>query len=133
MGGSISDGTPPLTALLIKTPYSYLIHNLPNDQISQLLSKMAPSGPRPTIVGPDSGPEKPYPLRMKGKVVTGFGRGSKEVRPTELTTARTLSRQNVRLIGFDCGDHRTVALAEYEDEMPICREIRRLDSEEDFL
>ena len=80
-GVSISDGTPPLTALLIKTPYSYLIHNLPNDQISQLLSKMAPSGPRPTIVGPDSGPEKPYPLRMKGKVVTGFGRGSKEVRP----------------------------------------------------
>jgi hypothetical protein len=41
--------------------------------------KMRPDGPRPTIIGPDSGPESPYPLRMGGKVVSGFGRGSKEV------------------------------------------------------
>ena len=41
---------------------------------------MRPDGPRPTIIGPDSGPEKPFPLRMGGKVVSGFGRGSKEVR-----------------------------------------------------
>jgi riboflavin kinase len=34
---------------------------------------------RPQIIGPDSGPEEPYPLRMGGKVVSGFGRGSKEV------------------------------------------------------
>ena len=34
---------------------------------------------RPQIIGPDSGPEPPYPLRMGGKVVSGFGRGSKEV------------------------------------------------------
>jgi hypothetical protein len=38
-----------------------------------------PDGPRETIIGPDSGPEKPFPLRMGGKVVSGFGRGSKEV------------------------------------------------------
>lgn len=34
---------------------------------------------RPLIVGPDSGPEPPYPLKMEGKVISGFGRGSKEL------------------------------------------------------
>ncbi|KAL1871183.1 hypothetical protein VTK73DRAFT_2234 [Phialemonium thermophilum] len=34
---------------------------------------------RPSIVGPDSGPEPPYPLRMSGPVISGFGRGSKEL------------------------------------------------------
>jgi len=42
---------------------------------------MTTDAPRPVIIGPDSGPEPPYPLRMKGKVVSGFGRGSKEVHP----------------------------------------------------
>jgi riboflavin kinase len=41
---------------------------------------MAASGTeRPQIIGPDSGPEPPFPLRMGGTVVSGFGRGSKEV------------------------------------------------------
>ncbi|ESZ95610.1 Riboflavin kinase [Sclerotinia borealis F-4128] len=40
---------------------------------------MSPSEPRPLIIGPDSGPEPPYPLRMQGEVVSGFGRGSKEL------------------------------------------------------
>jgi len=40
---------------------------------------MRPDGPRPKIVGPDSGPEPPFPFRMKGKVVSGFGRGSKDL------------------------------------------------------
>ncbi|PQE07651.1 Riboflavin kinase protein [Rutstroemia sp. NJR-2017a BBW] len=40
---------------------------------------MPTAEPRPMIVGPDSGPEPPFPLRMKGKVVSGFGRGSKEL------------------------------------------------------
>jgi len=40
---------------------------------------MGPNGARPPIIGADSGPEAPYPLRMKGAVVSGFGRGSKEV------------------------------------------------------
>lgn len=56
---------------------------------------MAPSGPRPTIVGPDSGPETPYPLRMKGKVVSGFGRGSKEVGPTYTSPPSILKNQCV--------------------------------------
>jgi len=39
---------------------------------------MANPEPRPLIVGPDSGPEAPFPLQMEGKVISGFGRGSKE-------------------------------------------------------
>jgi riboflavin kinase len=46
---------------------------------------MRPDGPRPKIIGPDSGPEPPFPLRMKGKIVSGFGRGSKEVRTLPIT------------------------------------------------
>ncbi|KXH46830.1 riboflavin kinase [Colletotrichum simmondsii] len=34
---------------------------------------------RPLIVGPESGPEAPYPYKMEGKVISGFGRGSKEL------------------------------------------------------
>ncbi|CAL3969464.1 unnamed protein product [Diplocarpon coronariae] len=34
---------------------------------------------RPSIVGPDSGPAPPFPLRMGGEVISGFGRGSKEL------------------------------------------------------
>src|SRR5579862_474973 len=35
-------------------------------------------GERPSIVGPDS-PEPPYPIYLKGPVIKGFGRGSKEL------------------------------------------------------
>ncbi|KAI1124549.1 hypothetical protein F5Y10DRAFT_249102 [Nemania abortiva] len=35
--------------------------------------------PRPRILYPDSGPEPPFPLRMEGAVISGFGRGSKEL------------------------------------------------------
>ncbi|TPX10230.1 uncharacterized protein E0L32_001427 [Thyridium curvatum] len=34
---------------------------------------------RPLIVGPEAGPEPPYPLQMEGDVISGFGRGSKEL------------------------------------------------------
>ena len=34
---------------------------------------------RPRIVYSDNGPEAPYPLQMEGEVISGFGRGSKEV------------------------------------------------------
>lgn len=40
---------------------------------------MRPDGPRDTVVGPDSGPAPPFPLKLNGEVVKGFGRGSKEV------------------------------------------------------
>ena len=41
---------------------------------------MRPDGPRNPVAGPDSGPEPPFPIRLQGPVIKGFGRGSKEVR-----------------------------------------------------
>ncbi|OTA59589.1 riboflavin kinase [Hypoxylon sp. EC38] len=40
---------------------------------------MAGEKERPRILYTDSGPEPPYPLRMEGTVISGFGRGSKEL------------------------------------------------------
>ncbi|KAE9968241.1 hypothetical protein BLS_005957 [Venturia inaequalis] len=40
---------------------------------------MKPDGPRDPIAGPDSGPEPPFPIKLGGKVIKGFGRGSKEL------------------------------------------------------
>lgn len=40
---------------------------------------MRPSNPRPPVTGPDSGPEAPFPIRLSGPVIKGFGRGSKEL------------------------------------------------------
>ncbi|KAK8069437.1 riboflavin kinase [Apiospora phragmitis] len=34
---------------------------------------------RPRILYTDKGPEAPYPLQMEGEVISGFGRGSKEL------------------------------------------------------
>jgi riboflavin kinase len=39
---------------------------------------MAQLDTRPLIVEPDV-PTSPYPIKMKGEVVKGFGRGSKEL------------------------------------------------------
>ncbi|KAF6756852.1 hypothetical protein DFP72DRAFT_262297 [Ephemerocybe angulata] len=33
----------------------------------------------PLIIGRSTGPEEPYPLRMEGKVIRGFGRGSRDL------------------------------------------------------
>ena len=41
---------------------------------------MRPDGPRDLYAGPDDGPIAPFPLRIGGEIVKGFGRGSKEVR-----------------------------------------------------
>lgn len=40
---------------------------------------MRPEGPRDPVSGPDSGPESPFPVRLSGPVIKGFGRGSKDV------------------------------------------------------
>lgn len=40
---------------------------------------MRPDGERDAVAGPESGPEPPYPLKLNGKVIKGFGRGSSEV------------------------------------------------------
>ena len=39
---------------------------------------MRPDGPRDSVVGPDT-PQPPFPIKLSGEVVKGFGRGSKEV------------------------------------------------------
>lgn len=44
---------------------------------------MRPERPRDPLAGPDSGPEHPFPLRLRGEVIKGFGRGSKEVRNSD--------------------------------------------------
>ena len=41
---------------------------------------MRPDKPRDPVAGPDSGPEAPFPVRLSGPVIKGFGRGSKDVR-----------------------------------------------------
>ena len=41
---------------------------------------MRPDSPRPLYAGPDDGPQSPFPVKVSGKVIKGFGRGSKEVR-----------------------------------------------------
>ncbi|KAK2762841.1 riboflavin kinase [Arachnomyces sp. PD_36] len=40
---------------------------------------MRPEGTRDPVAGPDSGPEAPFPIRLSGPVIKGFGRGSKEL------------------------------------------------------
>ena len=52
---------------------------------------MRPDGPRDPIVGPDSGPEPPFPLKLNGEVVKGFGRGSKEVSTTSWPRKLTIT------------------------------------------
>jgi hypothetical protein len=42
---------------------------------------MRPTAPRNPTAGPETGPEQPFPIRLSGPVIRGFGRGSKEVRP----------------------------------------------------
>ncbi|KAH6618068.1 riboflavin kinase [Chaetomium sp. MPI-SDFR-AT-0129] len=39
----------------------------------------SPTPNRPSIIGDPSGPSDPYPLHMSGRVISGFGRGSKEL------------------------------------------------------
>ncbi|KAJ7623528.1 hypothetical protein FB45DRAFT_925919 [Roridomyces roridus] len=40
---------------------------------------MAVNAARPLIVGPSTGPEAPFPLRLEGKVIHGYGRGGKQL------------------------------------------------------
>src|ERR1700761_7850781 len=40
---------------------------------------MRPDGPRDLVAGADSGPQHPFPIKLSGPVIKGFGRGSKEV------------------------------------------------------
>jgi hypothetical protein len=68
---------------------TFIIRVIPNQSTASLLGltsstaikKMPPpSGAREPIVGPEKGPESPFPVKVSGPVIKGFGRGSKEVR-----------------------------------------------------
>ncbi|EGP87795.1 uncharacterized protein MYCGRDRAFT_40195 [Zymoseptoria tritici IPO323] len=65
---------------------------------------MRPDGPRELIAGPDSGPAPPFPLRLNGKVIKGFGRGSSEL---GIPTA------NIPLSGLSVGGHEDVESGVY--------------------
>ncbi|EOA88099.1 uncharacterized protein SETTUDRAFT_46894 [Exserohilum turcica Et28A] len=54
-----------------------------------------PDGPRDPIAGPDT-PQPPFPLKLRGPVIKGFGRGSKEL---GIPTA------NIPLSGLSIGGH----------------------------
>ncbi|KAF2196150.1 riboflavin kinase [Delitschia confertaspora ATCC 74209] len=54
-----------------------------------------PNGPREQIAGPDT-PQSPFPLKLRGPVIKGFGRGSKEL---GIPTA------NIPIEGLSIGGH----------------------------
>ncbi|KAI4216908.1 MAG: hypothetical protein LQ351_000857 [Letrouitia transgressa] len=60
---------------------------------------MARDQPRPPVVGDPSGPSYPFPIKLSGPVVKGFGRGSKEL---GIPTA------NIPLTGLSVGGHEDV-------------------------
>jgi len=64
----------------------------------------APATERPLTAGPVEGPEKPFPLRLSGPVIKGFGRGSKEL---QIPTA------NIPIDGLRVGDCETVESGVY--------------------
>ena len=59
-----------------------------------------------------------------------LGQGERPV-INERTMARALFLPDAQVVGYDCGNHRNVVIAEYEDEVLVdgCREIRPLDEE----
>ncbi|RXW24822.1 hypothetical protein EST38_g1037 [Candolleomyces aberdarensis] len=55
------------------------LHRLLATLLNFYQHRNALSTARPLIIGPSTGLEAPYPLQMEGKVISGFGRGSKEL------------------------------------------------------
>ena len=59
----------------------------------------APDSRRPLIAGPSEGPADPFPIRLSGPIVKGFGRGSADL---GIPTA------NIPLEGLSVGGHENV-------------------------
>ncbi|KAG0637656.1 hypothetical protein HOY80DRAFT_246687 [Tuber brumale] len=64
----------------------------------------APATERPLTTGPAEGPADPFPLRLSGPVIKGFGRGSKEL---QIPTA------NIPIEGLRVGGCETVESGVY--------------------
>ncbi|KAF2193999.1 riboflavin kinase [Zopfia rhizophila CBS 207.26] len=62
-----------------------------------------PDGPRDPIAGPAT-PEPPFPLKLRGPVIKGFGRGSKEL---GIPTA------NIPIEGLSIGGHSSIESGVY--------------------
>ncbi|KAF2472497.1 riboflavin kinase [Lindgomyces ingoldianus] len=62
-----------------------------------------PNGPRDPIAGPDT-PQSPFPLKLRGPVIKGFGRGSKEL---GIPTA------NIPITGLNIGGHENLSSGIY--------------------
>ncbi|KNF00416.1 hypothetical protein PSTG_06345 [Puccinia striiformis f. sp. tritici PST-78] len=65
-----------MSSLASRAPTSTTGHNPPPPPQTKPDQQ---SEPRPTIIGPDTGPEPPFPIKVFGKVEHGFKRGSKEL------------------------------------------------------
>ena len=65
---------------------------------------MRPDRPRSPFAGNEKGPAAPFPIRLSGPIVKGFGRGSKEL---GIPTA------NIPLAGLGVGGHEEVESGVY--------------------
>ena len=61
--------------------------------LSRIVAVMSSSASRqrPLIIGPDEGPAAPFPIKLSGPVIAGFGRGSKQVRAPDAPIMHRLS------------------------------------------
>ncbi|KAB8345925.1 hypothetical protein FH972_022978 [Carpinus fangiana] len=59
---------------------------------------------RDPIAGPDAGPESPFPIKLSGRIIKGFGRGSKDL---GIPTA------NIPIDGLDVGGHTDIESGVY--------------------
>lgn len=60
--------------------------------------------PRDPVAGPENGPVAPFPIKLSGQIIKGFGRGSKEL---GIPTA------NIPIEGLDVGGHTDVQSGVY--------------------
>ena len=65
---------------------------------------MRPDRPRSPVAGPPTGPSPPFPIRLSGPIIKGFGRGSKEL---GIPTA------NIPIAGLSVGGHEDVESGVY--------------------
>ena len=60
--------------------------------------------PREPVAGPEHGPETPFPIKLSGQIIKGFGRGSKDL---GIPTA------NIPIEGLDVGGYTDITSGVY--------------------